>query len=243
MKVRVYATSEQLQDKDIKDKLVVVIDVLRATSVMITALNNGCKEIIPVTDIEEAVKMARNYDKDSHLLCGERNIVGIEGFDLSNSPLEFTREVVEGKTLLMTTTNGTKTIHRAKEGKEVIIASLLNAFSAAEYIINRGMDVAFVCAGTNGNFSIDDIVTVGAIISYLFNNKNNVDIKLSDLAFVCYDLYEYHKTDLRKLLENCIHYNKMIELGLSDDIDYCLQMNAIPIVGIYKDGIITTVDK
>lgn len=243
MNVIVYATSDKYQDKDIKDKLVVVVDVLRATSTIITALSNGCKDIIPVTDIEDAVNMSRNYEKNSYLLCGERNIMAIEGFDLSNSPLEYTQEAVCGKTLLMTTTNGTRAIQKAGEGREVIIGSLLNAQAVADYIKSRDMDVVFACAGTDNNFSLDDIAAVGAIISCLVSGEDKPEISLSDLAFLCYDTYNHYKNNLVKLFEKCAHYNRMVQTGLMEDIEYCLKINTVPVVGVYKDGVIIHADK
>ena len=160
MRLSVYATPASVSDKDLKDQEVVVVDVLRATSSIITGLYNNCKEVIPGVDIEEVIKVSRNYEKDSYLLCGERNTQPIDGFDLSNSPKEYSRETVEGKSLLMTTTNGTKAIRKAVDAKEIIICSMINISVVTEYLLKAQEDVVFICAGTNGRFSLDDIVTV-----------------------------------------------------------------------------------
>src|SRR5690606_33026791 len=127
MNITVYATYNSVQENKIKGKLAVVVDVLRATSTIITSLNNGCKEVIPVVEIEEAMELSKNCEKDEYLLAGERDALKIEGFDLSNSPSEYIRDVVEDKTIIFTTTNGTKAIRKAAGADEVILGALINA--------------------------------------------------------------------------------------------------------------------
>ncbi|HHT66451.1 MAG: 2-phosphosulfolactate phosphatase [Caldicoprobacterales bacterium] len=241
MKLNVYATPDCAADKDLKDKIVVVIDVLRATSTILAALINGCKEIIPAVEIEEVINMSKNYEKDSFLLCGERNIQGIDGFHLSNSPLEYTAEQVADKTLLLTTTNGTRAIKRAVDAKEVILCSMTNVDAAAEHIAAQQEDTVFICAGTDGQFSMDDVVTAGAVINRLKNKVENPS--LGDLAVVAEAMYRANAHDLHTLLKDSLHYKRMMEAGLEEDIRYCLTLNAAPVVGIFRDGVIKIRDK
>lgn len=236
MQLSVYATPNSAPDKELKDQVVVVIDVLRATSTIITALYNDCREVIPAIEIEEVINMSRNYEKDSFLYCGERNIQAIDGFHLSNSPLEYTREQVQGKTLFLTTTNGTKAIKRAVDAREVVICSMVNVDAVTEHLLELDSDVVFVCAGTDGKFSLDDIVTAGAIIHRL--KENIAEAELDDLAVVALSMYSSSKDDLHSLLKNSLHYRRMLSLDLEKDIEYCLTSNAAPVVGIYQDGII-----
>ena len=236
MKLNVYAIPNNVTDKELKDKTVVLIDLLRATSTILAALANGCKEVIPAVEIEEVINMSKNYEKDSYLLCGERNIKPVEGFHLSNSPFEYTADKVFGKTLLMTTTNGTKAIKRAADGAEVIICSLTNVDAVANYLANQENDVAFLCAGTDGQFSTDDVVTAGAVIQRLTSLVDHLE--LGDLAFVAKSLYNSSSGDLNALLKNSLHYQRMMEAGLEEDIAYCLTLNAAPVVAVYKDGVI-----
>ena len=241
MKLSVYATPDSVQDKELRDQVVVVIDVLRATSTIITALYNDCKEVIPAIEIEEVINMSRNYEKNSYLLCGERNIQAIDGFHLSNSPLEYKREQVEGKTLLFTTTNGTKAIRKAVDAREVIICSIINVDPTTEYILEKDNDVVFICAGTDGKFSLDDIVTAGAVISRIKEKKDSVE--LSDLAIVAATMYESGKDNLHDLLKDSVHYKRMLLSNLEEDIKYCLSLNAAPVVGLYQDGVIKRLNK
>ncbi|MDD3612818.1 MAG: 2-phosphosulfolactate phosphatase [Caldicoprobacterales bacterium] len=240
MKLSSFATPDTVTEKDFKDKVVVVIDVLRASSTMIAALHNGCKEIIPVTEIEEAVNMSKNYDKDSFLLCGERNTLPIEGFDLSNSPLEYKREIIEGKTLLLTTTNGTRAINMSSDASTVLICSMINIDATVDYIVDQAKDTIFVCAGTNGRFTLDDCLTAGAAISRI---KKRIDVELDDLSIISSDAYDFSRGKIHERLRDTFHYKRMKELGLTADLDYCLTENIAPIVGVYMDGVVKRLDR
>jgi len=241
MKLSVYAVPDSVADKAFKDKIVIVIDVLRATTTIITPLANGCKEVIPAVEIEEVITMSKNYEKDSFLLCGERNIQPIDGFHLSNSPLEYTAERVSGKTVLLTTTNGTRAIRRAVDAKEVLVCSLINVDAIADHLASQDCDAVFICAGTDGKFSMDDVVTAGAVISKLNDSVENLE--LDDLAVVAMSMYQSSADDLHGLLKHSVHYKRMMEYGLADDINYCLTLNAASIVAVYKDGVIKPLEK
>lgn len=236
MKIDIYATQNGVQEKELKDRTVVVVDVFRATTTIITALHNGCKEVIPVADIEEAIAFSRNYDKNTFLLGGERNIHKIDGFDLSNSPSEYTRQAVEGRIILMTTTNGTKAVKKTHEAKEVLIAGFVNVDAVASYLAQQSDDIAFVCAGTDGKFSLEDILAVGAVLSRLKNRGK--EIALDDLGFVCVHMFEMYKNDIKSVLGETSHYRRLINEELENDIDVCLDVNSIPVVPVYKDGVI-----
>ncbi|KUK34943.1 MAG: Phosphosulfolactate phosphohydrolase-like protein, partial [Caldanaerobacter subterraneus] len=121
MFLQTFETYNSFNERELKNKNVVVIDTLRATSVITTALYNGAKEIIPVSEVEEAIELVKSLDKTTYLLGGERNSTKIEGFDLSNSPLEYTREKVENKTIIFTTTNGTKALKKVSLADNVIL--------------------------------------------------------------------------------------------------------------------------
>src|SRR5690554_1115604 len=125
----VFFSVQTFQEEELRGKTVVVVDVLRATSTIVTALANGAKSVIPVADMGEASRISQSIDSDNYLLCGEKNGVQIEGYDLGNSPLEFTPEVVGGKSLILNTTNGTRAIKKSVGAAEVYIASFLNLAS------------------------------------------------------------------------------------------------------------------
>lgn len=235
MKVDLYATPDGIQEKNIRERIAVVIDVLRATTTITTALYNGCKEVIPVIDIEEAVSAARNYEPNTFLLGGERNAQKIEGFNLGNSPREYTRDAVEGKTIIFTTTNGTKAIRKAVNAKEVVIASFLNVSAVCNHIKNEGRDIAIVCAGTDGRFSLEDILAAGAIISQL---KVELNMEQDDLGLVSCYMFEKNRNNLSVILRDTYHYSRLVKLGFDKDVEKCLAMDAAPIVPVYRDGVI-----
>ncbi|MBM7583390.1 2-phosphosulfolactate phosphatase [Caldicoprobacter guelmensis] len=236
MKIDVYALPNSVQEKELKERIAVVVDVLRASSTIITALHNGCREVIPLIDIEEAINLSKNYEKGTFLLGGERNAQKIEGFDLSNSPYEYTRDVVEGRTVLITTTNGTRAIRKANEAKEVIIGGFLNAAAVARYIGQKEENVAFICAGTDGKFSLDDILAVGAMIDALQNTGKPLD--MDDLGLVCLQMYSIHKQDLKEILKHTYHYKNLVKAGFEADVDYCIQLNLLPTIPVYREGVI-----
>lgn len=236
MRISVYPTRHYIEDRDIKDKVAVVIDVLRATSTIITALYNGCKEVIPMAEIEEAVNISKNYEKDTFILGGERNAEKIEGFHLSNSPWEYSREQVEDKTVLITTTNGTRAITKAADAKEVVLASFINITAICDYVAALGQDIAIICAGTLGKFSADDTLVAGALICGLHNK--DIPLQLDDLGMTAELMYEHSRNDLHGILSKTRHYSKLKELGLERDLDDCLKLDTAPIVPIYSDGIV-----
>ena len=154
--------------------------MFRATSVIVTALNNGCKEVIPFLTIEETFEKAEELKRENCILGGERKAVKIDGFDVSNSPLEYTKELVGGKSVLMTTTNGTKTLTRSLSAKKIFIAAMINAKAVAEKLLEINEDVVIINAGTNGNFSMDDFICSGYIIDEMTKKSSKLD--LTDIA-------------------------------------------------------------
>lgn len=233
MKVDIIISADEIKKEKIEGKTVVVIDMLRATSTIVTALYNGCKAVVPVLTVEEA-KNIFNKNRESYILGGERNALKIEGFDCSNSPLEYKKEVVRDKELVITTTNGTKAIRGSVGAKNIIIGSMLNASSVAKKIVDLDNDVVFVNAGTYGEFSLDDFVCSGYIIECLKINYNS-KIEMSDIAVTANYMYKSNE-DLSIVLKMAKHYNRIIELGLKDDLEYCSKRDIIEIVPEYLEG-------
>jgi 2-phosphosulfolactate phosphatase len=231
VKVDIIISAADIKSEKLKNKVVVVIDVLRATSVMVTALNNGCKEVIPVREIEEALEIVKN-EREKYILGGERNAVKIEGFDYSNSPLDYTRENIEGRTLVMTTSNGTRAIKNSEEAENVFIAAMINGKAVAKKLIEINKDVVFVNAGTQGEFSIDDFITSGYIIELL---KENITVELTDIATTSNYIYKNNE-DIFSFVKYATHYKKIKELGLEEDLKYCLTKDIVEVVPQYKDN-------
>lgn len=233
MNIDIIISASDIKKEKIEGKTVVVIDVLRATSVMVTALKNGCEKVIPVKEVDEAIEIAKN-DRSRYILGGERNALKIEGFDYSNSPLEYTKDVIEGKTVIMTTTNGTQAIKNAECAERIIIASMINGQAVADEIVKENKDVVFINAGTYGQFSMDDFITSGYIISRI---KEKISVKLTDIATTSLYIYDNNK-DIISFVKGATHYKRILELGLEDDLEYCLSKDITDIVPEYKNGII-----
>lgn len=234
MKLDIIISADDIKKEKILDRNAVVIDVLRATSVIITAIRNGAARVMPVVTVEDALELSRQ-DMENSVLGGERKAIKIEGFDCSNSPLEFTRDVVSGKNVIMTTTNGTKAINGCIEARRIFIGAIINADAVAKKISEEGVDTVFVNAGTYGQFSIDDFICSGYMISCVL--KRRKDIVLTDIAKTALYIYENNK-DIEGFIKYASHYQRIRELNLFDDLKYCIKKDIIDIVPEFKNGVI-----
>ena len=235
MIVQVIPTAQQAQGIDFSGKTAIVIDVLRATSVITTALDNGAREVIPVKSVEEAQDLYSRSDAANTLRGGERNALKIEGFDLGNSPLEYKKKNIEGKTIILTTTNGTNAINNIKGADEVVLACFRNAEAVVEHIVglsHRGSrDVVVVCAGTEGQFSLDDGLCAGMLIELL---KQKTEVETDDFGLLLQHYYLENQSDLFKALADCLHLKRLFTLGFYDDIRFCLETNCVVTVPVVK---------
>lgn len=235
MKIDVILTAADIQPEKIKDKIVVIIDVLRATSVMITALANGAKAVYPYKDIESVLENSKK--SKSFVLGGERKGLKIEGFDFGNSPLEYTREAVEGKDMFMTTSNGTRAIENSANGsKKLFIAAFLNVESVAEKILKENDDTVIVCSGTDDNFSLDDALCTGEIIKRV--KEKNKNVHLTDISLAMKKLAET-SISIENTLEGSKHFEYLKTIGFYGDMNHCFTMDMFDIVPEYKNGVIT----
>lgn len=232
MIISVVPTAQQAQDIDFNGKTAVVIDVLRATSVITTALDNGAQEVIPVKTVEQAQSLYAASDTAHTLRGGERNALKIEGFDLSNSPLEYKRQTVEGKTVILTTTNGTNAINNVKGAEEVMLACFRNAAAVVDVIAGR-KDVTIVCAGTEGKFSLDDGLCAGLLIELL---KQKTEVETDDLGLLLHRFYKESKANLLGALSGCFHLKRLFTLGFYDDIRFCLETSCVKTVPVLREG-------
>jgi len=217
------------------DKIAVVIDVFRATSTMVTALANGCQALIPVLTTEEAIE--RRINEPGSLLGGERKALRIEGFDLGNSPFDYTPEKVGGKKIIMTTTNGTRAIQAVAAARRVWVASFLNAESIVHAVF-RYMEIhkdikglVIICAGSEDRFDIPDTLCAGMLIETL-----GQEITTNDLGRAAQMLYNIAKADLLRILKQTEHGQLLLSLGFERDVVYCSTANILPIVPILENG-------
>ncbi len=233
MKASVIQYHQNLDNQMLQGKTAVVIDVFRATSVIITAIAQGAKAVIPVCDIQQAQQTAEKLGRENCILAGERNRELIEGFDYGNSPQDFTRQRIKDKTLVLTTTNGTRAIEFAKSADEVYIAALLNISYCAEQLAISGQDLMIICAGSKGQFCLEDAFCAGSLLAAL---TDHTDLQLDDMACALDSLYTGYRSDSSKLLHQGKAYAALSQQGYQQDLHFCLQQDRYAILPEYQAG-------
>jgi 2-phosphosulfolactate phosphatase len=218
---------------DVSTSIVVIIDVLRATSTIATALYNGAKDILPVDSVAECIRLGKQIEG---ITAGERDGLIAEGLAHGNSPFEYPAEFIGGKTLVLTTTNGTKLLHMAldKGAKEVITGTFPNISAVCDYLVAMNMPVILGCAAWKDRINIEDTLFAGAVISRI-KDHFHINCDSSQLAETMYqdakeDLFEFMKN------KNASHYNRLSRLGLEKDIRYCLTDDVANVLCLYKEG-------
>jgi len=232
-----------LKERDLSETDCVVIDVLRATSSMATALGNGADGIIPVGEINEALDLRRQ--NNGILLAGERDGLRIESsltgevaFDLGNSPREFVREVVEGKTIAMTTTNGTRALRACAAGRSVVAAAFLNLSASCRYLLqSKPVSLIVVCGGTFEEAAYEDILCAGALVERMRWDRN---CNLSDSALAAERVYQSEKGDLLAGLARSRNGRRLLERpDLKEDVTFCAQCDRFDVVArLGSDGLV-----
>lgn len=218
-------------------RAIVVIDVLRATSVMVHAIHQGAAEIIPVPTVEEAFLRSKTFPPGTTLLGGERGSRKIEGFDFGNSPGEYAAERVKGKRLILTTTNGTKAFHSVSSSEEVMVGCFLNGAATAQRCFGLNRDVLLFPSGDEGRFSLEDVVCGGMVIDRICK-KRGKSIHLTDASSSARILYQRFEGSLVEALRLSNHGRDLLALGLEDDLFYCSQTDRIDLVPTFRDGVI-----
>ena len=240
MRLDVFFGSQALTPPDVQGRVIAVIDVLRASTSIAVALANGAKSVIPFDSPEEAVTRRMSLDKSDVRLAGERKMVMIPGFDLGNSPREFTREVIEGKTVLMVTTNGTGSLTAVQGAKDVVVASYVN-FSAALALLRTaargGADVAIICSGRDRQFSLEDAACAGRYARYI--TKRMADTELNDAARAAMLIDRKYGENLQKLFQDSTHGRALAEAGFAEDLALCGGVDTYSVVPIYHDRQVT----
>ena len=222
-----------LQLYNVSNSIVVIIDVLRATSTIATVLHNGAKCIIPVDSVAECIRIGKQIEG---ITAGERDGQVAEGLQYGNSPFEYPREFVRGKTLVLTTTNGTKLLHIAldKGAKKIITGSFVNLTALCNYLIEKKRPVILGCAAWKDRVNIEDTLFAGAVINRI---KDHFDINC-DASQIAETMYIDAKEDLYEFLKNknASHYHRLTKFGLEQDIRYCLSADTANILCVYDGG-------
>lgn len=232
----VYFSVQSFQEEELRGKSAVIIDVLRAASSMVTALSHGAKKIIPVGAMEDAVRIAQTMDTNDYLLCGEQNGYTIEGFHLGNSPLEYTEEVVGGKTLIINTTNGTKAIKKASLANRTYVGCFLNQKSILKALESHDDDVVLICSGWQGKMSLEDTLFAGSVIYKMCNGR--LPKKVKDGVKIAFSLYKQYKDELEETISGSDHAIRLKELVPDGDIPFVCEVDKFDVLPGMRDGIL-----
>lgn len=230
MKLEIEFTAADIKKADIGDKVLVAFDVFRATSTIITALENGCIAVVPVCSVDEAWTKSRELKSMGRqvLVGGELHGIRVPGMDLGNSPMEYLEADLAGKILVLSTRNGTHAIRNAQGASGILIGSLLNAKAVALRLIQDRRDVVLGCAGRLGEFSLEDYTAAGAVAFYIMEAV--ADVQAADAVLAAAACFLTYKNDLVTFLRRGKHGRYLEEIGFTKDIDYCSQLNLYPMV-------------
>lgn len=236
--LEVVFTPEEIKNRRLSDKLIVVIDVLRASSTIVTALAYGCRGLVPILSPEQAKEKAQQFKKEEVLLGGEREGRKIKGFDLGNSPREYQKEIVEDRIIIFSTTNGVKTLERVRGAFRIIIASFLNLQATFNYCSKFQGDILLACAGKEGYFSLEDTVCAGMLINSLRDIYSDTCQEV-DANLTAQVLYKKFGNNILEMLRKSQHGRYLESIGLRKDLEFCSQLDIFNIVPIFRDGLIS----
>ena len=218
---------------DVSNSIVVIIDILRATSTIATALYNGAKCVIPVDSVSRCIELGRQIEG---ITAGERDGKVAEGLEYGNSPFEYPKEFINGKTLVLTTTNGTRLLHMALEkgAKEIITGAFSNLSAVCEHLVSLKQNVILGCAAWKDRVNMEDTLFAGAVISAV-RKHFTINCDSSRIAETLYekagkDLYEFMKKN------DASHYHRLTGFGLEEDIRYCLSADKANVLPVYREG-------
>jgi 2-phosphosulfolactate phosphatase len=236
MRIDTYFTVEELDPATLESATVVVVDVVRATTTLVEALANGARGIYATASTEEAVKLAQSLGREDTLLCGERKGSKVPGFDLGNSPREFTRSAIEGKRLVMSTTNGTRALAKGQHGARLLTCAFTN-LSAVARAVAGAERLVVLCAGREGRFTLDDALCAGHLVRRVQDDR---DVTLNDASQAAGAWAGVHEPT-REFLEATEGGRALVEIGLGDDLDVCAEVDRHDIVAEMRNQAIVRV--
>jgi 2-phosphosulfolactate phosphatase len=216
-----------------RKSIVVVVDVLRATSAICVAMDKGVEKIIPVSSVEEALDFK---GMENHIIAAERNGKVVQGFDFGNSPIDYSTANIKGKTLVVTTTNGTKAINMAKKDHQVAIGSFLNIDALSEWLLSKEEDIVILCAGWKDDFCFEDTLFAGALIHKLVDHGSFVAD--SDSTKTASLIFENAKDNMYDFLNLSEHRRRLADLNIDKDVHYCLKLNTTSVIPIIKEDVL-----
>ncbi|HEY0673413.1 MAG TPA: 2-phosphosulfolactate phosphatase [Longimicrobiales bacterium] len=234
MRIDVLLAPAELGGRGLAGRVAAVIDVLRATSTIVEAVANGARRVLPAADMDDAMRLAQTFGRDQVLLCGERRSRKIEGFDLGNSPLEFTSEAVADRLVVMTTTNGTRALLASESADRSVVASYLNMSAAAAELAASGQPIVLLCAGRENRFSLDDALCAGSMVAAL-RGLAQERVRLNEAALAVAALERRYRTRLSAVIRRTGAARQIMEAGHTDDIAYCLTRDRHDVVPVMSE--------
>lgn len=247
MKIDVLWTPTELERVPVHNRNVVVVDVLRSATTVAAAIHNGARAVVPAASIEEALRIANSIGRRDVVLCGERQGIRIEGFDLGNSPSEFTRAAVGDRTIVMTTTNGTHVLTSLPAAGSVYVGALVNLSAVAKQLKTDDGEPLVVCAGRGGRVSVEDALCAGLLVeAYLKRNRGKKGSKtvaeLGDGAVAALALAREHGPVSTRFLRETAAGRALDKIGQGNDVKLCGAVDSIPEVPVLRDRQITGIE-
>jgi 2-phosphosulfolactate phosphatase len=240
VRLDVFFTHNEVKQGDTMGRLVAVVDVLRASTTVATALGNGAKTVIPVEGADGVIARAREFERSAVLLAGEQKMLPIPGFDLGNSPQSFTADAGEGKTILITTTNGTRALLGVQGARDIVIASYVNftaVLTMMKVAASSNTDIAIICAGEEGSFTLEDAACAGRYVRAIPKRAESVVVNDAALASVLIE--KRYGDNIAKVFKESTHGKALESAGFGDDLAAAAQVDSYPVVPIYQDRQIT----
>ena len=240
MRIDVFFGALPLAPADVAGRVVAVIDVLRASTTIAVALANGARNIVPFDSTEEVILRSKSFARADVRLAGERKMLAIPGFDFGNSPAEFTPEAVTGKTVLISTTNGTAALVAVQGARDVVVGAYVN-FSAVLALLRTalrgGTAISIVCAGRERQFSLEDAACAGRYVRHLL--RRGGDVVLNDAARAAVQIERGYGDHLDRLFAEAAHGRALVEAGFAGDLELCAAIDTFPVIPVYQDRQIT----
>ena len=240
MQLDVFFSPIQVKPTDTAGRLVVIIDVLRASTTVATALGNGAKTVMPLPGADDVIVRSKEFHRSAVVLAGEQKMFPIPSFDLGNSPQSFTRDVVEGKTILLTTTNGTRALLGVQGARDIVVASYVNftaVLTMMKVAASSNTDIAIICAGEEGGFTLEDAACAGRYVKAI--PKRADSIKLNDGAAASVLIEKKYGDNIAKVFKESAHGKALQEAGFGDDLAAAAEVDAYSVVPIYQERQIT----
>ena len=239
MRLDVFFTPNQVKPPDTAGRLVIIVDVLRASTTVATALGNGAKTVIPLEGPDEVISRSKEFARSQTLLAGEQKMHPITGFDLGNSPQTFTPEVVGGKTILITTTNGTRALLGVQGARDIVIASYVNftaVLAMMKVAASSNTDIAIICAGEEGSFTLEDSACAGRYVRAI---PKRAALAVNDAAAASVLIEKKYGDNIAKVFKESTHGQALESAGFGDDLAAAAEVDSYPVVPIWQDRQIT----